>query len=118
MKYKLSRPIRQCSFIWQRFGTNIRSLSASALTPAKPRLYGQPTAKTHPHLMKPGEVTPGITATEYEFRRARLMNMLPENSVAIALGYRTRYMSNKVFYPFHQNTDFFYLCGMSNMIIT
>ncbi|CAB4400223.1 unnamed protein product [Rhizophagus irregularis] len=113
MKYKLSRPIRQCSFIWQRFGTNIRSLSASALTPAKPRLYGQPTAKTHPHLMKPGEVTPGITATEYEFRRARLMNMLPENSVAIALGYRTRYMSNKVFYPFHQNTDFFYLCGFN-----
>lgn len=90
MKYKLSRPIRQCSFIWQRmlsrfalgyflinlvvtnktsdtdklwlrlilylgFGTNIRSLSASALMPAKPRLYGQPTAKTHPHLMKPGE---------------------------------------------------------------
>jgi hypothetical protein len=37
------------------FGTNTRSLSASTLTPAKPRLYGQPTAKTHPHLMKPGE---------------------------------------------------------------
>jgi len=63
--------------------------------------------------MKPGEVTPGITAIEYEFRRARLMSMLPENSVAISLGYRTRYMSNKVFYPFHQNTDFFYLCGFN-----
>lgn len=46
------------------------------------------------------KVTPGITATEYEFRRARLMNMLPENSVAIALGYRTRYMSNKVLFVY------------------
>ncbi|CAG8456527.1 9122_t:CDS:10 [Diversispora eburnea] len=91
-----------------------RSFSTPAtLTPAESRLFGQPTPKTHPHLMKPGEITPGISAIEYELRRTTLMNKLPENSVAISLGYRTRYMSNKVFYPFHQNTDFFYLCGFN-----
>ncbi|RHZ79599.1 hypothetical protein Glove_143g30 [Diversispora epigaea] len=91
-----------------------RSFSTPAtLTPAESRLFGQPTPKTHPHLMKPGEITPGISAIEYELRRTTLMKKLPENSVAISLGYRTRYMSNKVFYPFHQNTDFFYLCGFN-----
>ncbi|RIB17595.1 peptidase M24 [Gigaspora rosea] len=83
------------------------------LTPAEPRIFGQPTPETHPHLMKPGELTPGIAALEYELRRAKLMDRLSENSVVISLGYRMRYMSNKVFYPFHQNTDFFYLCGFN-----
>ncbi|KAF0436943.1 peptidase M24 [Gigaspora margarita] len=89
------------------FGTH------AMLTPAEPRIFGQPTPETHPHLMKPGELTPGIAALEYELRRAKLMDRLSENSVVISLGYRMRYMSNKVFYPFHQNTDFFYLCGFN-----
>ncbi|CAG8723280.1 316_t:CDS:10, partial [Acaulospora morrowiae] len=58
------------------------------LTAAEPRTFGQPTPETHPHLMKPGEVTPGILAMEYELRRALLMERLPENSIAISLGYR------------------------------
>lgn len=41
------------------------------------------------------------------------MNSLPEGSLVISLGYRTRYMSNNVFYPFHQNTDFWYLTGFN-----
>ncbi|KAG9301938.1 hypothetical protein G9A89_020982 [Geosiphon pyriformis] len=77
------------------------------------RRYGQPTFMTHPHLIKRSEITPGISSVEYELRRTHLLESLPTNSVAISLGYRTRYMSNKVFYPFHQNTDFFYLCGFN-----
>ncbi|CAG8580392.1 17802_t:CDS:10 [Funneliformis caledonium] len=118
--YKLLRAIRQRSFRRPSLETSIRSLSTTTTIQPEPRYYGQPTADTHPHLMKPGErfllklkVTPGISAIEYELRRTRLMKKLPENSVAISLGYRTRYMSNKVFYPFHQNTDFFYLCGFN-----
>lgn len=58
-------------------------------------------------------VTPGLPATEYEQRRANLMKVLPEGSAVISAGYGTRYMSNNVFYPFHQNTDFSYLCGFN-----
>jgi hypothetical protein len=28
---------------------------------------GQPTWLTHPHLLKPGELTPGIQASEYRY---------------------------------------------------
>ncbi|KAG1140816.1 hypothetical protein G6F37_008714 [Rhizopus arrhizus] len=59
------------------------------------------------------KVTPGFTAVEYEKRRSNLMSTLPEDSVVICLGYGTRYMTNNIFYPFHQNTDFWYLCGFN-----
>ncbi|ORE08126.1 hypothetical protein BCV72DRAFT_249007 [Rhizopus microsporus var. microsporus] len=75
------------------------------------RSFGQPTYITHPNLMKKGQVTPGFTADEFEQRRSNLMKTLPEDSVVISLGYGTRYMTNNIFYPFHQNTDFWYLCG-------
>lgn len=58
-------------------------------------------------------MTPGVTALEYELRRTALMNSLHEGSLVLSLGYRTRYMSNNVFYPFHQNTDFWYLTGFN-----
>ncbi|KAL1917293.1 uncharacterized protein VTP21DRAFT_4949 [Calcarisporiella thermophila] len=95
--------------------SGIRKIStkASGKSERKQRLYGQPVPETHPHMMKRGEITPGIPAIEYELRRSKLMSLLPENSVVISLGYRTRYMSNNVFYPFHQNTDFWYLCGFN-----
>lgn len=41
------------------------------------------------------------------------MQALPEGSVVISPGYTTRYMSNNVFYHFHQNTDFWYLTGFN-----
>lgn len=59
------------------------------------------------------KVTPGFTAVEYEKRRSNLMSTLPEDSVVVCLGYGTRYMTNNIFYPFHQNTDFWYLCGFN-----
>ncbi|KAG1380929.1 hypothetical protein G6F61_003626 [Rhizopus arrhizus] len=64
-------------------------------------------------ILSNGEVTPGFTAVEYEKRRSNLMSTLPEDSVVVCLGYGTRYMTNNIFYPFHQNTDFWYLCGFN-----
>lgn len=58
-------------------------------------------------------VTPGLTLEEFETRRSNLMKSLPENSTVVSLGYGTRYMTNNIFYPFHQNTDFWYLCGFN-----
>ncbi|CAO3668145.1 unnamed protein product [Rhizopus stolonifer] len=87
---------------------------ANANTPAiHKRSFGQPTYITHPNLMRKGEVTPGFTANEYERRRSNLMDSLPENSAVVCLGYGTRYMTNNIFYPFHQKTDFWYLCGFN-----
>lgn len=59
------------------------------------------------------KVTPGFSAAEYEKRRYNLMKTLPEDSVVVCLGYGTRYMTNNIFYPFHQKTDFLYLCGFN-----
>ncbi|KAF9125724.1 hypothetical protein BG015_004833, partial [Linnemannia schmuckeri] len=75
--------------------------------------YGQPTWMTHPHLMKEGEITPGLSAQEFELRRTLLMQNLPKGSIVISTSHRTRFMTNNIFYPFHQHTDFYYLCGFN-----
>ncbi|KAK7471233.1 aminopeptidase [Stygiomarasmius scandens] len=77
----------------------------------KPTLYGQPTFQSHPHLVKPNELTPGFPPEEYESRRKRLMDNLPENSVVVSVGGTVKYMSGKIFYKFRQASDFWYLTG-------
>ena len=82
--------------------------------------FGQPAAQTHPHLLKHGEVTPGITKEEYNSRRTTLLNSavntfkgvdsIKDHIVIIPSAAKT-YMSHDIPYPFRQNTDFFYLCG-------
>ncbi|XP_062873082.1 xaa-Pro aminopeptidase 3 isoform X2 [Trichomycterus rosablanca] len=81
------------------------------------RYLGQPSPYTHPHLVKAGEVTPGLTQTEYELRRQRLASVVesrvPDSShVLIVLSHPVRYMTNDIPYPFHQNQDFLYLTGV------
>ncbi|KAM9843127.1 xaa-Pro aminopeptidase 3 [Aulostomus maculatus] len=88
------------------------------------RYLGQPSPFTHPHLIKHGEVTPGLSQTEYELRRLRLASLIEAHSarlgpsasssthVAIVLSHPTRYMTNDIPYPFHQNQDFLYLSGI------
>uniref|UniRef100_A0A8C7XCQ5 X-prolyl aminopeptidase 3, mitochondrial n=1 Tax=Oryzias sinensis TaxID=183150 RepID=A0A8C7XCQ5_9TELE len=79
------------------------------------RYLGQPSPHTHPHLIKHGEVTPGVTQTEFELRRHRLASLIEAqadklgpsasscNHVVIILSHPTCYMSNDIPYPFHQN---------------
>ncbi|KAJ3343270.1 hypothetical protein HDU93_009256 [Gonapodya sp. JEL0774] len=74
---------------------------------------GQPSWGSHPHLIRPGEITPGLTRAEYRQRREKLMSALPAGSVALIGGYGVRYQSGAgVFYQFRQNADLFYLCGV------
>ena len=86
--------------------------------PTKPSIFGQPTAKSHTHLgeraahtsplpiffaadkrflyaraVKPGEVTPGIPASEYERRRRQLVDGLPEGSLVVCMAGQVKYMS-------------------------
>ncbi|KIJ32357.1 hypothetical protein M422DRAFT_213900 [Sphaerobolus stellatus SS14] len=74
-------------------------------------MYGQPLAKTHSHLMAPHDLTPGIPRSEYEERREKLMESLPEGSLVVCLGGTIKYMSQEIFYKFRQASDFWYLTG-------
>ncbi|KAJ2963844.1 hypothetical protein NQZ79_g1082 [Umbelopsis isabellina] len=102
--------VKAAKLITRAFGS---SANAFVIPETHHRSYGQPVFETHPYSIEKNEVTPGVTALEYELRRTALMNSLHEGSLVLSLGYRTRYMSNNVFYPFHQNTDFWYLTGFN-----
>nr|DBA18264.1 TPA: hypothetical protein GDO54_016536 [Pyxicephalus adspersus] len=84
------------------------------------RNLGQPSPFTHPHLLKTGEVTPGLTQTEYALRRHKLMALIQKESeirggssdhAVIILGNSTLYMTSDIPFPFHQHNDFLYFCG-------
>ncbi|KAI1268020.1 peptidase M24, structural domain-containing protein [Xylariaceae sp. FL1019] len=76
-------------------------------------LFGQPVHETHPHILAPGELTPGITAQEYHSRRAALLSSLPANSAVILPSSSILYRSGAVFHAFRQETNFLYLTGWS-----
>uniref|UniRef100_A0AAV2KL39 Aminopeptidase P N-terminal domain-containing protein n=1 Tax=Knipowitschia caucasica TaxID=637954 RepID=A0AAV2KL39_KNICA len=72
-----------------------------------------------------GEVTPGLSQSEYELRRYKLASLIEaqaermgsstssnQNVVVVVLSHPTRYMTNDIPYPFHQNQDFLYLTGI------
>lgn len=92
--------------------------------PVPPRYLGQPSPYSHPHLLKHGEVTPGLAQAEYELRRHRLASLIQAQAdrlgpsassgthVVVVLSHPTRYMTNDIPYPFHQNQDFLYLSGI------
>ncbi|OSS50668.1 hypothetical protein B5807_04677 [Epicoccum nigrum] len=84
---------------------------ATVEVPASKLRFGQPLHETHPHLLKPGEITPNITALEYYQRRQKLAEKLPSNSIALLAGAELKYASGAVFYKFHQDPDFLYLTG-------
>ncbi|KAK2031446.1 metallopeptidase family M24 [Colletotrichum zoysiae] len=73
--------------------------------------FGQPVHETHPHILKAGEITPGITAQEYWERRARLAEKLPDNGVAVLAAADLKYRSGAVFFPYRQESNFLYLTG-------
>ena len=75
--------------------------------------FGQPVYETHPHLLQPGELTPGITAQEYHERRSKLAFALPENGIAVLASSELKYRSGAVFFPFRQDSNFLYLTGFS-----
>ncbi|KAG6889042.1 hypothetical protein C0995_004325 [Termitomyces sp. Mi166 len=78
---------------------------------AKPSSYGQPLFQSHPHLLQPHELTPGIPAEDYEQRRRSLIDRLPENSLVVCVSAPVKYMSNNIFYKYRQASNFWYLTG-------
>ncbi|KAF8451032.1 hypothetical protein L210DRAFT_3500241 [Boletus edulis BED1] len=76
----------------------------------KPSNYGQPLFHSHPHLLRPHELTPGIPVEEYEQRRRQLMENLPNDSVVVSVAAPIKYMSGTS-YKFRQASDFWYLTG-------
>ncbi|XP_057597217.1 xaa-Pro aminopeptidase 3 isoform X3 [Hippopotamus amphibius kiboko] len=83
------------------------------------RYLGQPSPFTHPHLLRPGEVTPGLSQVEYALRRHKLMSLIHKEAqgqsstdhTVVLLSNPTYYMSNDIPYIFHQDNNFLYLCG-------
>ncbi|KAK3381516.1 peptidase M24, structural domain-containing protein [Podospora didyma] len=74
--------------------------------------FGQPVHETHPHLLKPGEITPGISAQEYDDRRAALaLSLSAVGDVAVLAAADLKYRSGAVFFPFRQESNFLYLTG-------
>ena len=55
--------------------------------------------------------TTGIQLTEFRDRRARLMDALGDDDVAIVPGASIRYRNRDTEYPFRQDSDFYYLTG-------
>ncbi|KAF2398653.1 metallopeptidase family M24 [Trichodelitschia bisporula] len=106
-----ARPVRSwnSSIRYLKCGTARRNGTISAAD----LKFGQPVYETHPHILGPGEVTPGISALEYAQRRDSLARLLPQNSVAIIPAADIKYRSGAVFYEFHQDPDFFYLTGFN-----
>ncbi|KAK4187188.1 putative peptidase [Podospora australis] len=73
--------------------------------------FGQPVHETHPHILKAGEITQGITAQEYADRRAKLAFSLPADGVAVLAAADLKYRSGAVFFPYRQESNFLYLTG-------
>ncbi|KAN0119990.1 Peptidase M24, structural domain containing protein [Hyaloscypha variabilis] len=97
----------------QRYRAACQSRRTYASISAADLHFGQPVHETHPHLLRAGEITPGITAQEYSDRRSRLAASLPDNGIAILASSNTKYRSGAVFYEFHQEPNFFYLTGFN-----
>ncbi|KAG5525481.1 hypothetical protein RHGRI_031958 [Rhododendron griersonianum] len=72
---------------------------------------GQPTAASHPQLLKEGEITPGITSEEYISRRKRILELLPDKSLAIIAAAPVKMMTDVVPYTYRQDADYSYITG-------
>ncbi|KAI4236616.1 MAG: hypothetical protein LQ352_007987, partial [Teloschistes flavicans] len=94
---------------WIANGHGAFPLRSYASVAAADLQFGQPVHETHAHLLKAGEITPGITALEYAQRRSNLASKLPQNGIAILAAADVKYRSGAVFYDYHQESNFFYL---------
>ncbi|RRT57684.1 hypothetical protein B296_00032244 [Ensete ventricosum] len=70
-----------------------------------------PRARRETELVGEDEITPGIATDEYISRRKRLLELLPENSLAIIASAPVKMMTDVVPYPYRQDADFLYITG-------
>ena len=62
-------------------------------------------------LLKEGEITPGITSEEYTLRRNKLLEVLPENCLAIFAAAPVKMMTDVVPYTYRRDADYLYITG-------
>lgn len=111
MRRSLLRPL-QASICRPVLLPTLRSRPAiRTLVSAAECQFGQPLHETHPHLIAPGDITPGISALEYHYRRAALASKLPKNGIAILAANEVKFRSGAVFYEYRQEPNFYYLTG-------
>ncbi|KAM7267893.1 hypothetical protein ACFE04_010059 [Oxalis oulophora] len=72
---------------------------------------GQPTPASHTQLMSKGEITPGISTDEYLSSRKKLLDILPENSLANYWSSTCKMMTDVVPYTHRQDADYLYITG-------
>ncbi|ORY81454.1 metallopeptidase [Protomyces lactucae-debilis] len=105
------RQLQSIQAISQGCSSKARTLRF-ATTRSVGETFGQPLSQTHPHLVKRNELTPGISASEYELRRTLLARKVPSGSVIFIPGSGQRFMRGHAFYEFRQNANMFYLTGL------
>ncbi|TBU27708.1 peptidase M24, structural domain-containing protein [Dichomitus squalens] len=89
---------------------NASAVTVNGHSQLKPTIYGQPLAPSHAHLIRSEETTPGIPQKDYDIRRRKLMENLPEGSLVVCVAGQVKYMSG-CNYKFRQSSDFWYLTG-------
>ncbi|KFK43227.1 hypothetical protein AALP_AA1G096800 [Arabis alpina] len=95
----------------RRVSRRSQVISRNAYSTQRIKDIGQPTPASHPHLMAEGEVTPGIRIEEYIGRRKKLLELLPDNGLAIISSAPVKKMTDVVPYTFRQEADYLYLTG-------
>eukprot|EP01119_Soliformovum_irregulare_P006984 TRINITY_DN19394_c0_g1_i1.p1 TRINITY_DN19394_c0_g1~~TRINITY_DN19394_c0_g1_i1.p1 ORF type:complete len:452 (+),score=107.23 TRINITY_DN19394_c0_g1_i1:12-1367(+) len=73
--------------------------------------YGQPTPETHPHLLRPNEVTPGMKREDYKQRRDSYLSHMKPDTISMFAANPHHKMTNDIPYVYRQNSDFYYLTG-------
>ncbi|KAF0887571.1 hypothetical protein E2562_002290 [Oryza meyeriana var. granulata] len=106
----LRRSLRACEAA-PRFSSASQNLVQRVAYNTRVVDVGQPTPQSHPELLAEGEITPGITSDEYISRRKRLLEVLPEKSLAIIASAEQQMMTDVVPYPFRQNGEYLYITG-------
>ncbi|XP_018327487.1 xaa-Pro aminopeptidase 3 [Agrilus planipennis] len=120
----LSRSLNVSKNVFQCYCNNVAKNKINVKGYSKENIiktYGQPTSNTHPHLIRPGEITTGIAKHEFEQRRQKFVEKLltsalkNENSakqhIIVIPSASKSYMSDKIPYVFRQNSDYLYLTG-------
>lgn len=104
-----------------RFKTTQVSIKDNRKWLQSEKVYGQPTFKTHPHILKANELVQGVTLDEIVNRRHRMIETIKAYSktnhqavkhhlIVIPSGTK-KYISASIPYVFRQNSDFLYLSG-------
>ncbi|KAG7399806.1 aminopeptidase [Phytophthora boehmeriae] len=66
----------------------------------------------NPFEVQPGCLQPGLPATDFQERRAKLFDVMPNNSALIANAAEVKFMTHDIPWEFHQNANFMYLTGL------